>query len=211
MSRPASAGFVITGRDGYLEPYDSGVAAVAADEATLAPLLASGSSQLFDVVKARLAEAAKGIATYRRDGAAAGAATIDADTGKALMDRIRAEIAQLQQAANGRIDALDALQRTDDALRIASFLGLVLSCAVLGLLAVLRRREQLAAHDLFEGVLENASVGVGILDASLRIRHVNPALSRMSERALSVEPGMSIWEVIPQLKETLERRLQRVA
>ena len=204
-------GFIITGRNTYLEPYDSGLAAAPADEATLASLLPSGPNPLSGLIKARLDEAAQGIATYRQVGAAAGIATIDSNAGKALMDWIRDEIANLQQDANRRIDSLDDLQRTDDALRIASVLGLVLSCLVLGFLAVFRRREQLAAHDLFEGVLDNASVGVGILDSSLRIRHVNPALARMSERALSAEPGMSIWEVIPQLRDTLEKRLQHVA
>ena len=32
----------------------------------------------------------------------------------------------------------------------------------------------------------------------------------MSERALSAVPGMSIWDVIPQLRDKLEARLQRV-
>ena len=44
---------------------------------------------------------------------------------------------------------------------------------------MLRRRQHEASQRLFEGVMENAPIGLGILDPSLRIRHVNHALSKM--------------------------------
>ncbi|MGI3899883.1 MAG: response regulator, partial [Janthinobacterium lividum] len=163
------------------------------------------------LVSDRLAEAADGIETYRRQDAAAGAASIESGRGKALMDQVRVEVAHLQSDARTRIDATAAEQRRDDLLRIASVIGLLASCVVLGLLAILRRRQHEASQELFEGVLENAPIGVGILDPSLRILHVNSALSKMSERALSAAPGMSIWDVLPDLRETLEPRLHRVA
>ncbi len=105
------------------------------------------------------------------------------------MDRVRVEVARLQHDADGRIAATAAEQRRDDLLRIVSVVGLLASCVALGLLAILRRRQHEASQRLFEGVMENAPVGLGILDTSLRIRHVNHALSKMSERALSAAPG----------------------
>ena len=70
-------GFIITGRDQYLEPYQSGAATVRAGEAMIAAMLGPDASKLSDLFAARLKEAAEGIATSRRDGQAAGAATID--------------------------------------------------------------------------------------------------------------------------------------
>ncbi len=126
------------------------------------------------------------------------------------MDQVRVEIARLQRDADGRIAVLAAQQRGDDQLRIGSVIGFVASCILLGIATLLRRREQQASQRLFEGVMENASIGIGVLDPSLRLRHINHALAKMSERALSASPGMSIWDVIPQLRDTLETRLQRV-
>lgn len=204
-------GFVITGRENYLEPYDSGLAAVPPDEARVVSLIGRGADALSSLIDDRLKEAAEGIATYRQEGAAAGAASIDSGRGKTLMDQVRIEVARLQHEADDRIAAMRATQRRDDMLRVGSVAGLLASCGVLGLLALLRRRQQQASQELFEGVLENAPIGVGILDPSLRIRHVNQALSKMSERALSAAPGMSIWDVLPNLREMLEPRLRRVA
>ena len=203
-------GFVITGRESYLEPYNSGVAAVPSDAARVTALVGPDADKLSGLVTGRLKEAAEGIAAYRGQGAVAGAARIDSGLGKALMDQVRVEVAHLQHDADGRIATTAAEQRRDDLLRIASVVGLLASCVILGLLAVLRRRQQQASQRLFEGVLENAPIGLGILDPSLRIRHLNHALSKMSERALSAAPGMSIWDVIPQLRDKLEARLERV-
>ena len=180
------------------------------DEARVAALIGFEADRLTGLIAERLKEADEGIAAYRAKGAAAGAASVDSGVGKSLMDKVRVEVAHLQHEADGRIAELEAQQRRDDQLRVGSVIGLVASCIMLGIAALLRRREQQASRRLFEGVMENAPIGLGILDPSLRIRHINHALAKMSERALSAAPGMSIWDVIPQLRETLESRLQRV-
>ena len=203
-------GFIITGRDNYLEPYDWGRASVQQDEARITTLIGSDADHLTGLIVDRLKEAADGIAAYREKGAAAGAASIDTGLGKGLMDRVRVEIAHLQHQGDDRIADIGQQQRRDDQLRVGSVIGLVASCLMLGIATLLRRREQQASRRLFEGVMENAPIGLGILDPSLRIRHINHALSKMSERALSAAPGMSIWDVIPQLRGSLESRLQRV-
>ena len=203
-------GFVITGRDTYLEPYAWGLAALPPEEAKLIEVVGSGATTLSSLVAQRLAEAAEGIARYRQEGPAAGAASVAAGTGKALMDQVRREVARLQDDAEVRIRAVRVAQRFDDLLRVVSLIGFIVASASLAALALQRRREQQASQRLFEGVLENAPVGLGILDPSLRIRHINHALAKMSERALSATPGMSIWDVIPQLRNTLEARLVRV-
>ena len=203
-------GFAITGRNAYLEPYEAGTAALPADRQRVATLAGADAERLLQLTAERTEGAAATIATYRRDGAAAALAAIDAGAGKRLMDQVRGEVARLQREADERTDGLADDQRLDDRLQIASLLGLAVSCTMLWLLAKLRRRQQQASQRLFEGVLEHAPIGLGILDRSLRIRHINQALARISARALGVAPGMSIWDVIPQMRATLEPRLNRV-
>ncbi len=203
-------GFIITGKDEYLEPYRSGFATVGPNLATLEGLDQTLAKPLSDLVTRRLQEAAKGIETYRTDGPVAGADHIQSGIGKDLMDRVRAEVASLQKEADDRIASAQRSRGTDDLLRAVSLVGLILSFAGLGFVAVQRRREHRASQALLNGVLENAPIGLGFLDHSLRIRHINSALAKMSERALSATPGMSIWDVIPQLRATLEGKLTQV-
>ncbi len=66
------------------------------------------------------------------------------------------------------------------------------------------------SNALLQGVLDHAPVGLGFLDDTLHVRHMNRALSTMSDRALSAAVGMSIWDVLPQMREALEPRLKQV-
>ena len=203
-------GFIITGQERYLEPYDRGTAATVPDIAAVRSLLGDAAGPLSDLATARLREAAAGVASYRQGGPAAAAAHIQSGAGKADMDAVRVEVSRLQTEADARIASARGSRSLADALRAVSLLGLVLSSLGVGYIALRRRRAQRASQSLLEGVLENAPIGLGFLDRSLRIRHVNEALRRMSERALGAEPGMSIWDVIPQLRATLELRLSQV-
>ena len=203
-------GFIITGKEQYLEPYHWGSDAVGPDLETVTTLIGTEASLLSGLVEARLKEAAAGIETYRTEGPAAGAALIQSGSGKAAMDRVRMEVAREQKLADDRLQAASASRPLDDAMRAASVVGLILSCAGLGYVAVQRRREHRASQALLDGVLENAPIGLGFLDRSLRVRHANQALARMSERALSATPGMSLWDVMPQLRDTLESKLRHV-
>jgi PAS domain S-box-containing protein len=204
-------GFIITGEERYLEPYNAGVASVLSDLAGMTADLGPDATILADLVTARLAEAGRNIEARRAGGAAAGTAAVQSGTGKEAMDGVRSAVTRIQNEANTRAARARAGGRMDDVLRLASLVGLLASCAVLGRVALVRHRQQRESQALFEGVLENAPVGLGILDDTLHVRHMNQALAKMSERALSARPGMSIWDVIPDMRETLEPRLRRVA
>ena len=203
-------GFIITGKDEYLGPYRSGLAAADSDLETVGKLDGDGSRLLADLVGARLREAAKSVELYRTEGPEASVAHVQAGAGKEFMDRLRIEVARRQKGADERLATYAGSRGLDELLRAASVVGLLLSCAGLGYVAVRRLREQRVSQSLLEVVLENAPIGLGFLDGSLRIRHINQALAKMSERALSATPGMSIWDVIPQLRNTLEPRLLKV-
>ncbi len=171
-------GFIITGKDQYLEPYAWGTAAVGPDLATIRSILGDVATSLSDLVTARLHEAVEGIDSYRRDGSAAAAASIQSGAGKLAMDRVRVEVAGLQRDANARLASARDERAFDGLLRALSLAGLALSCVALGYVALRRRREHLANRGLLDDVLRNAPVGLGFLGPDLSLRHMNRALSQ---------------------------------
>lgn len=201
-------GFIITGKDQYLEPYNWGLGAVGPALHSI-DVLGGEATALSGMVADRLQEAAEGIAIYRSQGPEAGAARIQTGTGKALMDRVRAEVGRLQLSADQRLAGLAQHRRFNDVLRLLSLAGLVLAGAALAGVALRRRREQRASQALLNGVLDNAPVGLGFFDRTLRVRHVNQALAGMSAQALDGGPA-HLWEIVPQLRSTLEPRLDTV-
>ena len=128
--------------------------------------------------------------------------------GKAAMGAVRQFVADQQAASDRHIDLMRQKElETGWPLALLASVCTAVSFSLLIALANRRRREHRAATALLEGVLENAPVGLGLLDNALRVRHMNRALSTMSDRALSAGVGTSIWEVVPQLREALEPRL----
>ena len=203
-------GFVITGRDDYLEPYVSGLAAAGVELRSLA-----GSGRLApalpDEVAAKRAVAARVVAARRAQGEDAARGLLVSDGDKANMDAIRAAIAGLQARARNRIDKAQRTEAVQGPLLftlagVASLLGF----GGIAWIALHRRRAERAAQSLLTGVMDNAPVGLGFLDATMRLRHVNRALSAMSERALGAELGQSLWEVMPEVRAELEPRLRQV-
>ncbi len=107
-------GFIITGKEQYLEPYHWGSDAVGPDLETVATLIGPEASLLSGLVETRLKEAAVSIETYRTEGPAAGAALIQSGSGKTAMDRVRVEVAREQKFANDRLQAASASRPLDD-------------------------------------------------------------------------------------------------
>ena len=203
-------GFLLTGEDAYLAPYDVALGRIAPELQALEghdldlPTLRS-------LVEERRDAAARTIALFRELGSARAVASIRTGAGKAAMDRLRAFVADTQAAAEARVAA--QLRRDRMVLlpfEILTLLATLAAFALIARLAVQRRAEQRAASALLEGVLDHAPVGLGFLDASLHVRHMNRSLSTMSDRALSASVGSSIWDVLPQLREPLESRLRQV-
>ncbi len=203
-------GFLLTGEQPYLAPYDDALRVLGPELGTLAGLDVD-LPQLTRLVDERRDAAAATVAQFRTSGAATALSTIRTGAGKAAMDRLRAFVAETEAGAMGSIAARRARDRTilwpAAALAVGAALG---AFALMGRLAAKRRQEQRAADALLEGVLDHAPVGLGFLDAALDVRHMNRALSTMSDRALSATVGASIWDVLPQLREPLEARLRQV-
>jgi len=203
-------GYLLTGDEAYLEPYRNALARLnaefhvsAANDPDL-PVLA-GLVQ----VKRELAE--RTIDLRRAQGFEAALAEFTRGEGKVAMDAVRERVAYLRQTLGGRI----AEQERRDSLRsiaitTASLAAAALACILFAALAMIRRRQQRETLQLLQGVLDNAPIGLGFLDRNFRFRHMNRALAAMSDRALGTDPGRSIWDVLPHLREQFEPRLQSV-
>ncbi len=203
-------GFLLTGDDAYLEPYRAALPVVQRELASLGALSAPLGG-LSELVRARIETADAGIARRRAQGLAGASSEIGSGRGKELMDGVRSEVASLQAMASEAAAARIAAARwrslwTNGAAGFA-MLGAV---ALVALYALRRRREARSAAALLENVLENAPVGLGLLDRELRVRHMNRSLAAMSDRALGVSIGSGIWDVMPDLREALADKLERV-
>ena len=177
-------GFVMTGDERYLDPYNDAVAAIPprleaiADEARDNPVQQSRVGSLRRNVDAKLLELEQTIALRRSEGRDAAAAVVEAGRGKAVMDAIRAQLDAMQQEEirqrSMRLAEMEAAYRT-------AWISSILSC-VLGLVLTLvvgmlvrratkaRAREdwqrtgQAGAATAMLGDLSLTELGDGVLD-----------------------------------------------
>ena len=95
-------GFLITGRDNYLEPYDAALVALDTEVDHLATLVADHPAQaaavasLRESLAAKLAQLQETIGAYRAQGPQAAAALIMTGRSKAAMDAIRLQVRGMQ-------------------------------------------------------------------------------------------------------------------
>ena len=201
-------GFALTGEEGYLAPYNEALAELPGLQAAVQSEHI-GTGLLAKLVSAKLEFARRVIEIRRSAGVDAAIALVRTGEDKATMDRVRARVAELQQLAQARIsraERIDAVRRPVlDTVAAAAILG---AFAALALLAWRRRRAERASTALLSSVMDNAPVGLGFLDPELRLGMMNQALAAMGERALPVAAGRGLWEVLPELRGTLEPRLQ---
>ena len=203
-------GFLLSGDESYLEPYTNATAKIGGQmEAVQRTGVALDG--LPATVQERIRLAAAGIAARRQGGIDAAVRSLGTGRGKATMDDARAHVGRLQSGALERLATGRA--RTDRWLAVTTLVsGLALAGAVVLVVmyALRRRREQRAGADLLNAVLENAPVGLGLLDRSLRVQQMNHALAGMGSRALGVNVGAHIWEIMPQLRARFEEPLRQV-
>ena len=201
-------GFLLTGDPQYLQPYDLAVPVVRTQVQRLAGL-GLALDGLPAAVENEITAARAGI-DARRDGGLEGAVRIVATgRGKQSMDTVRVRVAEVQAAATDRAQRRTR-QHGQDWLYALGLLTLAGAITAVGAFARRRRRDIRAANTLLQDVLENAPVGLGLLDRSLRIRHMNRALAAMSSRTLGARVGGSLWEAMPELQDTFGSKLERV-
>lgn len=202
--------YVLTGDEIYLEPYyqaeaalDNAIAAIGATDVQ--------TRRLTQMVAAKSAFGRQVVIVRRDQGLEAAQRLIQTGDGSGRMDAVRSIVADVQANARRRIikvERADALY--EPLLGGGSAMALLGAFATVGVIAQRRRLAERASNALLSSVLENAPIGLGFLDQNLHVRHMNRALTAMSDRALDADVGRSVWDVLPGLQEELEPRLRAV-
>jgi PAS domain S-box-containing protein len=176
-------GFLLTGRDAYLEPYIAGLAGVRDDTTSLRrsaasdTALASTLARIAPLIAARFALFDTTITLRRAGNMSAVRQLIVSDLGKSLMDSIRVELAAAARMATVRRDERSALVRASTRrMNVVIFGGGALTVTLLTLAGIaiarqLRAREAAEVqvrereHQLRQ-MLEAMPVGVFVVDST---------------------------------------------
>ncbi len=149
-------GYLLTGEEPYLEPYNRSVAALPATLDSIRTGMAADSgrmalfAELETAARAKMAELENVIGLFRQGDQQQAISLVRSDEGKALMDRARAIVAEMRLAERGGLQAkLDEVDRLGEWLRIGSIgAGIaILALAWFGALDMRRRmRAVVEAH-----------------------------------------------------------------
>ncbi|XYD10175.1 response regulator [Methylobacterium sp. NMS12] len=205
-------GFVLVGSEDYLRPYTAALTKIDTEltglgAAAQEPVRAGGPS-LAGLIAQKRDFAARVVEARRNRGFDAAIDLVRTGEGKRLMDAIRAEAAARQDATLQQLAALQAREGWRGLLLFMLSAAAALGAIVLlARLALVRRQESLRMSRLLDGVLANATVGLGFLDRDLKIRHMNRALATMSERGFGADLGAPIWAMLPTLRGELAPKL----
>ncbi|MGX7709009.1 response regulator [Methylobacterium sp. Gmos1] len=203
-------GYVLTGRDDYLEPYTAALARIDGELAAIDAVTPDRGvrERRRGVIAAETDYAARVVAARRAGGQEAALALIQTGEGKRTMDAVRDLTREVQDRATAdlrRLAGTDALR--SPLLPLVTLAAALAAVGLLARLALVRRRESQRMADLLESVLENAPVGLGFLDRDLNLQHMNRALGNMSERGFGADLGAPIWALLPSLRDELGPKL----
>jgi PAS domain S-box-containing protein len=205
-------GFILTGRESYLEPYNRATAAVSRlfqqfEEASRdRPDQWERAKALRPVVDEKLRELAHTISSRREQGLNPAREIVETDLGKNLMDDIRAKCAVINEVAAARILEFTAqAQAADVRLRIVSTFGSLVLLAFITLLAFtvfrsLAHREQLYRKaatnaEYFRVTLNSIGDGLIAITADKKITFINPVATRLTGWSEEEAIGKSVSEV----------------
>ncbi|HEX7234764.1 MAG TPA: CHASE3 domain-containing protein, partial [Nitrosospira sp.] len=212
-------GFLLTGRERYLDPYDKAVSLIPELLARLDALNASGSGQAVDLVRlerltsAKLAELEYSIRLRRSGREGEVRMLLGSDEGKTLMDEIRVICEGLAQTAEARLASSVAAQNASTAqLRNVSMLGsaillvfLIISARIIrnGMMQrELLYKESDSAKNLLMTTLTSIADAVIATDEQGRVTFINPVAQELTGWGKEEALGRHITEVFPIVNET---------
>ena len=212
-------GFLLTGRDEYLEPYNRAVSVIPGilgqlRQASVSREVEAGLVNALEPLVARkLEELAKTIDLRRTGGEAAAMAEVDTGRGKAMMDQIRAISTEIRNTTVARSAAYSAAaEHGTERLNLVSSLGAVLLLAFLGLSAVTIFRGMARREELFYEAAANAatlqvtltSIGDAVIatDSAGKITFLNPVAQRLSGWSQAEALGLAASQVFRIVNET---------
>ena len=190
----AVRGYVVTGNTSFLAPYAATLErrdeSFSVLERESDPKVRTRLPELERLSDAKLANAAVNIEDVRKGRTSQARLRIASGRGKALMDRMRAEIADLDRIETARLKALtaagsgsrDQIERTVMTLLIGlavllALVTLLVNASIRARREALDRAERLGERNnaMFEGAVD----GMLLLDETGQIVRMNPSISRM--------------------------------
>ena len=205
-------GFLLVGREEYLDPYRDGLVAVEEQlskvERLRGPAGLPAESRLRELIVRREEQTARSIAARRQEGPEQARAMMESGQGREVMDAIRAEVARQQAAARARVEALNQASSDRGVLLLGLSVGAaLLACALLGGYAVMRRRAERRANALLEAVMANAPVGLGFMGRDMAVTNANRALVEIGERTMGLSAGQGGFGAMRALPEAARERI----
>ena len=209
-------GYTLTGLPNYLTPYkraldtlDGQIGELDRLESESADPGTARRQELRTLITGERDFARRVVEARDASGFEAAVTLVRTGEGKRMMDGIR------EATRVGQDHARDSLARSE---KTEFWRGLILSLvcaasalaamALLGRIALLRRRDSQRMTALLDGVLANAPVGLGFLDHTLSIRHMNRALETMNARGFQASLGGPIWAALPELEDLLRPKFE---
>jgi signal transduction histidine kinase/DNA-binding response OmpR family regulator len=185
-------GFLLTGRQDYLEPYDAARLDLPKRLAAVADLVTDNPDQtrrvarLKELSQQRIEVIESSLAAYRSQGLDAARSIVLSDTGKRLMDDIRVVVADIIATENTLLTDRVERASVDEGrvLLIAVGAGAIAFVIVIVAMFLLRRvyRQQQeaqaeAAHraGIVQATLDNARDGIAVFDSGGRLIAFNPS------------------------------------
>lgn len=211
----AQRGYILTGQEIYLEPYQVAVSRVPNTLAALRQLTADNSRQqqrlneFEPLIEERIARMAETVALRQRSGFEAAAKTVSTERGKNLTDRIR----QLQQEIEQNEYSLLRERMETRQSRLRQGFAATLLASLLALLALIafpldirravRQRDlaqlqQRASESTAEALFEAAAQAIFIVDRGGCIVMANPSTERMFGYRIEDMLGQPVELLLPE-------------
>lgn len=211
-------GFLLTGEDSYLLPYNAANDKLESELARLDHLTGDNVRQqqaltkLRDIIRAKMSVMAEALALYRSGDAAGAISVVRSGRGAALMDEMRVQVA-LMAAEEQRL--LDARTRTAARYRIAGWVSLLgiaaLALTLLWMVRFIARRDQAelrASEERLATTLSSIGDGVIATDTQGRIERMNAVAERMTGWSLEEARGKPLDVVFPIVDEHTRMQLE---
>jgi len=182
-------GYLITGRDAYLDPYNSAKERLPQLLVDLQQAVADRPEQqrrllaLQGDLTTKMNELAETIAKRREQGFGTAQAMVNTDAGRIAMEAVEADIGAIIDAADMRLQARMAAAESLEQRVLLTFLigSIIAACALIAGAILLARAYRRAASSerLLQATLDSVREGVAAFDADRRLIAWNQTFSRM--------------------------------
>src|SRR4051794_14287443 len=217
-------GFLLTGKEQYLEPYNRAVLEIPRSLELLKSLNTSSRDHELDIGRleqltlAKLGELNETIELYRSGNVAQLRAILDSDQGKRLMDEIRIICNDIEEVAEKRLISFVTAENESTArLRVVSILGsgILLVFLIISAIVISRgmaRRESLykeseVAKNLLKTTLAGIADGVIATNVNGEITFINPLAQKLTGWNKEEALGRHIREVFPIVHEMTQIKI----